>query len=152
MKEDKSKSLILKQMMEIVNEKLLLSKGQITSINQSKSSATKSTAGDKHETGRAMMERELAMAEAQKEKAQKQLLDIESMLGASRSGTVKNGSLVNTTKGRFLIGVALGKVEIDLGLCFAISQASPMGSLLFGKKEGDAVELNGMDIQIISVE
>ena len=60
--------------MEIVNEKLLLSKDQITSINQSKSSATKSTAGDKHETGRAMMERELAIAEAQKAKAQKQKL------------------------------------------------------------------------------
>ena len=152
MKEVKSKSLILKQMIEIVKEKLLLSKGQITSINQSKSSETKSTAGDKHETGRAMMERELAMAEAQKAKAQKQLLDIESMLEASRSGTVKNGSLVNTTMGMFLIGVALGKVETELGLCFAISQASPIGSLLFGKKEGDAVELNGMDIQIISIE
>lgn len=139
-------------MKEIVKEKLLLSKGQITSINQSKSSATKSTAGDKHETSRAMMERELAMAEAQKAKAQKQMLDIESMLGFSRSRTVKNGSLVNTTKGRFLIGVALGKVETDFGLCFAISQASPMGSLLFGKKEGDTVELNGMDIQIISIE
>ena len=138
--------------MEIVNEKLLLSKCQITSINQSKSSATKSTAGDKHETCRAMMERELAIAETQKAKAKKQLLDIESMLGASRNETVKNGSLVNTTKGRFLIGVALGKVETDLGLCFAISQASPMGSLLFGKREGDVVELNGMDIQIISVE
>ena len=131
-------------MMEIVNEKLLLSKGQITSINQSKSSATKSTAGDKHETGRAMMERELALAEAQKAKAQKQLLDIESMLGVSISETVKSGSLVNTTKGRFLIGVALGKVETELGLCFAISQASPMGSLLFGKKVGDSVEWNGM--------
>ena len=139
-------------MMEIVNEKLLLSKGQITSINQSKSSATKSTAGDKHETGRAMMERELAMAEAQKAKAQKQMLDIKSMFGFSRSRTVKNGSLVNTTKGRFLIGIALGKVETDFGLCFAISQASPMGSLLFGKKEGDTVELNGMDIQINSIE
>ena len=152
MKEDKSKSLILKQMMEIVNGKLLLSQGQITSINQSKSSATKNTAGDKHETGRAMMERELAIAEAQKAKAQKQLLDIESMLGVSISETVKSGSLVNTTKGRFLIGVALGKVETELGLCFAISQASPMGSLLFGKKVGDSVELNGMEIQIISVE
>ena len=139
-------------MTKIVKEKLLLLKGQITSINQSKSSATKSTAGDKHETGRAMMDRDLAMAEAQKAKAQKQMLDIESMLGFSRSRTVKNGSLVNTTKGRFLIGVALGKVETDFGLCFAISQASPMGSLLFGKKEGDTVELNGMDIQIISNE
>ena len=42
MKEAKSKSLILKLMIEIVNEKLLLSKGQITSINQSKSSVEKS--------------------------------------------------------------------------------------------------------------
>ena len=99
-----------------------------------------------------MMERELAIAESQKAKAQKQLLDIESMLGFSISETVKSGSLVNTTKGSFLIGVALGKVETELGLCFAISQASPMGSLLFGKKVGDSVELNGMEIQIISVE
>ena len=48
-------------------------------------------------TGRAMMERELAIAEAQKAKAQKQMLDIESMLGVSISETVKSGSLVNTT-------------------------------------------------------
>ena len=73
------KSLIINQMIFDVEEKIQLSKDQINSINLSKSSATKSSAGDKHETTRAMMERELAMAQFQLQKAQQQKSDIENL-------------------------------------------------------------------------
>ena len=87
------KSLAIKKMVLCVDEKIHLSKGQISSIHNSKFSATKSTAGDKHETGRAMMERELAMAEFQLQKAMQQKADIEKLQNTSLvDGEVRFGS------------------------------------------------------------
>ena len=53
------KEVVISDLLSMVDDKIEMAKESIASINDSKSSATKSTAGDKHETGRAMMEREL---------------------------------------------------------------------------------------------
>ena len=146
------KSLVITQIVLDVNEKIHLSKGQISSIHNSKSSATKSTAGDKHETGRAMMERELAMAEFQLQKAMQQKADIENLQNASLvDGEVRFGSLIHTTNGYFLLGIGFGKVETDGAMCFAISSASPIGIALSGKKVGDVIEFNSSKIEILSI-
>ena len=64
------KEEVISDLLSIVDEKIEMTKESIASINDSKNSATKSTAGDKHETGRAMMERELALSESQLSKTQ----------------------------------------------------------------------------------
>ena len=146
------KSLVIKQMILDVDEKIHLSKGQISSISQSKSSATKSSAGDKHETGRAMMERELAMAEFQLQKALHQKADIENLQKATQvEGVVGYGSLVHASTGFFLLGIGLGKVITDSAMCFAISSASPIGKAISGKMVGDEIEFNSSKIEILSI-
>jgi len=146
------KSLVIKQMILDVEEKIHLSKGQINSINHSKSSATKSSAGDKHETGRAMMERELAIAEFQIQKALLQKADIGNLQNVpSDDGEVRFGSLVHTSNGYFILGIGLGKITTDGSMCFAISSASPIGKELMGKKEGDLFEFNSSEIEILSI-
>ena len=74
---------------------------------------TKSSAGDKHETGR-------AMAQLETEKLSKQLfeaLKLEQVLSQINPNTehkqVGLGSLVTTNNGIFYISVSLGKLEID---------------------------------------
>ena len=146
------KSLIINQMIFDVEEKIQLSKDQINSINLSKSSATKSSAGDKHETSRAMMERELSMAEFQLQKAQQQKSDIENLKKSTNSeGIISVGSIIHTTTGYFILGIGLGKIEVDGAMCFAVSSASPIGKILLGKKVGDVFEFNASKIEIISI-
>ena len=147
------KSLIINQMIFDVEEKIQLSKDQINSINQSKSSATKSSAGDKHETSRAMMERELVMAKSQHQKSQQQKLDIENLQkSAISTENIGIGSFIHTTTGYFILGIGLGKIEVEGSICFAISPASPIGKNLLGKKVGDSFEFNGSIIEIISIK
>lgn len=112
---------------------------------------SKSSAGDKHETGRAMMQ--LAQ-----EQLGKQLLETEfkrtalARLDARTSQPqIGEGSLVETNDNTLLIGAALGKVDFENKSVFIISLQSPLAQLLMGKKTGDSVTFNQKSILIHSV-
>jgi transcription elongation GreA/GreB family factor len=105
---------------------------------------TKSTAGDKHETGRAMMQLE-------QEKLGNQLVDLESQKNdfdkidfSINQTIISNGSLIETNKGFFLIASAIGKLEIDQITIFVISKKSPLALVLMGLKNNDTIDFNGM--------
>ena len=104
---------------------------------------TKSSAGDKHETGR-------AMAQLETEKLTKQLseaLKVEQTLTQINPNTkhqkVSLGSLITTNNGTFYIATGLGKIELNDLVVFAISSASPIGKLLIGLKTKESFSFNG---------
>ena len=109
---------------------------------------TKSSAGDKHETGR-------AMAQLETEKLSKQLseaLKLEQVLSQINPITehqqIGLGSLVTTNNGVFYISVSLGKLELNNATYFIISPASPIGKLLIGLKKSDSFSFNGKHYSI----
>ena len=92
----------------------------IKEIQESLTSETKSSAGDKHETGRAMLqlEREKAgnqLAEIQKVKENFSKIDINKQLK-----TVGLGSLVYTNKAHYFIAISAGKLSIGNNIFYAI--------------------------------
>lgn len=104
---------------------------------------TKSSAGDKHETGR-------AMAQLETEKLSKQLaeaLKLEQVISQINPEVehkfVGLGSLITTNNGSFYISVSLGKIGLSDKTYFAISSASPIGKLLLTKKDKDSFSFNG---------
>ena len=119
-------------------------------VSESLSGETKSTAGDKHETGR-------AMAHLEQEKCAKQLAEAESnvrfvqSIQALEKEMVGPGSLVQTDQTYFLVALGLGLVEMDGKKVFCISTAAPIYMQLQGKKAGDAFEFNGKKQQIVQV-
>lgn len=111
----------------------------IDEIQESLTSETKSSAGDKHETGRAMLQLE-------REKAGHQLAEIEKLTESLSkidttitSKTVGLGSVVFTTQANYYIAISAGQLEEDCQSFFAISPMTPIGLLLMGKKVGDEV-------------
>ena len=64
---------------------------------------------------------------------------------------VQSGSLVITNQGNYLISISAGKLFLDDVEYFAISYSSPIGQLLFNKKEKDEVEFRSKKISIISI-
>src|ERR1700741_1542013 len=82
---------------------------------------TKSTAGDKHETGRAMMQLEQEKLSGQLQLADKELADFDKIDFSKTVEKVVLGSLVDTDKGLFLVAVSLGKVNLDGKTIFVIS-------------------------------
>lgn len=109
---------------------------------------TKSTAGDKHETARAMMQLE-------QEKLGKQLFETEEQYASLQkidfnkpSDFISIGTLVETNRGLFFIASAIGKVVVEDKIVFVISHLSPLGKLLLGKKQKDTVVFNSVSYEI----
>ncbi len=112
---------------------------------------SKSSAGDKYETGRAMAQLERdrhaqLLAEARKLEA-----DLSRIQADKPYTTALPGSLVTTDRGQFFISISAGKITLDGQDYFAISPASPVGAALIGLHAGDSFTLNNSRQQILSV-
>lgn len=125
---------------------------QIKGIQESLTSETKSSAGDKHETGRAMLQLE-------REKLGQQLLEAEKMkqmlskvIVNSNSSIVAPGSWVTTNNNSFFIAISAGETIVDTTKVYCISPNTPIGKLLIGKKEGDSFTFNAVSHQLLKVE
>lgn len=123
----------------------------IAQVVESLSSESKSTAGDKHETGRAMLqlEREKLGQQLQHiEATRNQLLQIDS----TKSHTVISiGSYIQTSQLHLFLSVAVGQINVAGISVMAISPQSPLGMALLGNKEGDIIEFRGLTHTILKV-
>lgn len=113
---------------------------------------TKSSAGDKYETGRAMMQLELEKNAVQLAEATKLKLTLDQIDPGKKSDVVQLGSLVSTTQGHYYISISAGKFDMKGTTVFAVSAASPVGAKLLGLKKGDNVDFNGKTFLITEVE
>ena len=120
----------------------------IESLRASRATDGKSTAGDKHETARAMVDLELKQLENQQAKTSKMRAEILN-LSLSPSATIQAGSLVTTTQGTFFLSVALGKIKGSDGQpVFAVSPISPIAQAMLRLKVGDGFEINDISDQV----
>lgn len=144
------RKLVLKCCAQAIAAKKEMLLGEIAQINESLSTATKSTAGDKHETGRAHMQ-------AEQDKLQKMLAALTDMgsalenLSPGTHGAVSKGSLVRSGMGYFLFGPALGSVMAGDQKVHVLSFDSPLGQAMQGKRAGDTVRVNGNDFLILEI-
>jgi len=123
----------------------------IADIRVSLEDETKSSAGDKHETGRAMLQiKREQTGEQLKEvgKTEKSLSKVDINI---QSDTIRLGSVAHTSTHNFFIAISAGELKTDEGTFYAIGIASPMGQLLLGQKEGDVVRFRESEIKIITV-
>ena len=115
----------------------------IKSAQQAANDETKSSAGDKYETGRAMMQQEINSNQAQLNEANKLLVALNHISSNTISKTADAGSLVITNNGKFYIAISAGTLMVNGEAFFAVSPASPIGLKLKGKKAGSEFDLNG---------
>ena len=128
---------------------------RIKSINEaiqfaqaSANEETKSIAGDKLETGRAMAQLEIEKNTAQLAESQK-LKQLLLQLDPNKTSTIiQSGSLVITNHERFYISIPAGKFTIEDTNYFAISSSSPIAQKLLGLKVEDGFTFNKKDFVI----
>jgi hypothetical protein len=112
---------------------------------------SKSTAGDKHETSRAMAHLEQEKLGNQYSEALK-LLDVLQRIDPSIiNNTIRIGSLAETSMGWFYLSVGLGQIVIDGKTVFCLTPLAPFGQLLLGKKTGDQLEWQGKEVKLLEV-
>lgn len=120
-------------------------------IEESRNNESKSSVGDKYETGRAMMQMEEAKNQAQLSEA----LEAKQLLATIKPERKNNkadlGSLVVTSQGIYFIAVGIGKIIIDGQTLYAISIAAPIGKALNNKQKGDKITFSNRQIVIDSI-
>ena len=90
------KAVCLNRLNSQIEDKILSAQQLIHFTEESKTSATKGSAGDKHETGRAMMERELALSKAQLNKAEFLKNELSKISLDHKCNKVETGALIIT--------------------------------------------------------
>lgn len=121
-------------------------------LQESLDSETKNTAGDKHETGRAMvqLEQEKLGQQVQELEHTRNILkkiDIE-----RKSNSIGLGSLVKTSLADYFIAISAGTFKHESGMVYCISTKAPIAQLLMGKSVGDSFMFNGKTYAIWSFE
>ncbi|MFC5626075.1 hypothetical protein [Algoriphagus winogradskyi] len=132
-----------------VKEKINLLKAERKAINDGILEDTKSSAGDKFETGRETMSRDLMTVENQLKQANFEFDELCRFQAIKEpSATIQEGSLVQVGSDQYLISISLGQVNVDGQKLFMLSKSSPLGEILVGRKKGDQVEFRGRNLTI----
>lgn len=103
---------------------------------------TKSSAGDKYETGRAMMQLEIEKNTVQLSEALKLKQALAAIDPIKSTTVVQPGSLVVTNQYNYYIAISAGQLKIGDKVYFAISPGSPIGMQLTGLSVGETFVFN----------
>lgn len=147
------KKELLKVLVARTEERIAMIDAALETARDSSNDDTKSSAGDKYETSREMIQQDINRYQKQLLEANKdlqQLAAISSMLDENNEHA-RLGSLVQTNAGFYFIAVSVGALKIgDTGV-FVISPVSPIGQILLAKKRGDTFVFNKNEQHIISI-
>ena len=135
-----------------VDQRATRIQSQIKELQTALDSETKSSAGDKHETGRAMLQLEREklghqLAEVQDLNRVMQKIDI-----SSKKTAAALGSLVKTTTANYFLAISAGEFKSGDSPIYCISLNTPIGIMLLGKTVGDTIGFNGNVLKIVEIE
>lgn len=111
---------------------------------------TKSSMGDKYETGREMLQQEINQLQKQLNEVNNQLQVLKKVPTQART-SVSLGAVVITEKAVFFIATSLGEIIFDEKKIFIISEQSPLAKALWGKCSGESFQVNQTIQKIWSV-
>ena len=120
--------------MELMDEKLAFLQNALLDLAQGAQNDSKSSAGDKHETARAMMQIEQEKLGRQLAEAKVMKSELERVNPEIVNQQVGKGSLVKTNLGYLYISVGLGKIVVDTNSIMTLSAESPLGKQLLFRK------------------
>lgn len=145
------KEKLVAHCVDYVESRLKNAEAAMDEAQDSANSETKSTAGDKHDTARAMMQLAAEqnakhLAEARKLKQALNQID-----PTSKHTKVEVGCLVETSNGYYYLSVSAGKIELENKIYYAISPSAPIAQVLLGATVGDSRIFNGNTILVKAI-
>ncbi|WP_369999293.1 3-oxoacyl-ACP synthase [Winogradskyella sp.] len=148
----KTKQQLYNKCNELIDNRLKIIQNNISDIQKALQSETKSSAGDKHETGRAMLQLERERLGNQLAEAKKLQESLRKLQTENTYNKVAFGSLVRTNQLNYFIAVSLGEIKIDNESFYIISPETPVGKLLVSKSVGDQIAFRNSTFVISKIE
>jgi hypothetical protein len=146
------KQQLFKQCQDFVNKRLQTVEEIISSNQKALQSETKSSAGDKHETGRAMLQLEMEKASQQFAAISKMKEILSKVDMTNNSETAHLGSIIHTTSGNYFLSISAGQLAVENAVYFAISVSSPIGKILLGKKTNSEYFFNKRNNKVLFIK
>ena len=109
---------------------------------------SKSSAGDKHETAKAMMQIEQEKLSTQLDELEKQQEELKKIDLHLQTDYVAKGNLVYTNQGYLFVGIGLGRLKVNDHVVFVVSPSSPLGKKIIGLKQKERLDVNGLVYEI----
>ncbi len=128
---------------QFIEERIQTAEIALRQAREASNDDTKSSAGDKYETSREMMQQDIDRNKRLLIDAEENKKLLNSIKQVPISTSARNGSLVITDQGNFYLSISAGQLHLDNKTYFAISAVSPIGKLLLGKNTGDKFDFNG---------
>jgi len=120
----------------------------IAQVHEAAANETKSSAGDKYETAREMLQQEMNINQANIN----QLLQVKAVLDSIAtipvSDTIALGSVVHTNRGNYYVAAGAGTFTCNGNKYHTISTSSPIGKHMIGLKQGATFTFNGLEYLI----
>lgn len=147
----KIKENLYLQCLGFVENRFKTIQNTINEIQESLTSETKSSAGDKHETGRAMLQLEREKAGNQLAEIQKIKENLSKINISNTSECIGLGSVVYTNKSNYFIAISAGELKVENDVFYAISPNTPIGQLLMGKTMEGVITFRDLKSKILNV-
>lgn len=146
------KSIILTYVKTYLDQRMQTSLDAMNAAQESANGESKSSAGDKYETSRAMghLERDMHARMYQQTREERKLVErIDENINFKKGAL---GAFIGSSMGDFFLSISIGQVKIDEKLIMIISPQSPIGALLMGKIVGDKFSFRGKESVILTIQ
>lgn len=112
---------------------------------------SKSSAGDKFETTRELIQQDVIRNEILLGEANEMKVTLSKINIAQNYASIQSGALVECDTGVFFFAIGIGKLPINGKDYFILSINSPIGQAFKDKKAGDTIHFNGNKHRIKNV-
>jgi sortase (surface protein transpeptidase) len=146
------KATILTYVKNYLDQRMQTSLDAMNAAQESANGESKSSAGDKYETSRAMghLDRDMHARMYQQTREERKLIErIDGNIDFKKGAL---GAFISTSMGDFFLSVSIGQVKIDEKPIMIISPQSPIGALLMGKMVADKFNFRGKEAEILAIE
>lgn len=145
------KELLIQSCRKILDERRKVVVKAMEGLKEDLENETKSSAGDKYETGREMINIEwnkLTLQLNENDRLQQIINRIENQKPTQE---VRLGSIVRTSNANYFLSAPIGIVTAGNDAFFAIGINSPVARLMLGLKEGQEFSLNGKKSKVLQI-
>jgi transcription elongation GreA/GreB family factor len=141
------------ELIKLINQKLsekIQNFEKLIAETRASNNDTKSSMGDKYETGREMLQQEINNLQVQLNEVLKQQ-DFLKTIPVKISDKAEKGAIVKTERGLFFISVSLGEITFENQKIICISPESPLAKAMNGKRKNETFSINNINQKIENI-
>lgn len=145
------KELLIETCREILSERREVIHNAMAGLKEDLENETKSSAGDKYETGREMINIEWNKLSIQLKENDRLHQIFNRIENQNPTEAVRLGSLVRTSNGNYFVSAPIGILTAGSDAFFTVGINSPIARIMLGLKEGETFSFNGKESKILRI-